>query len=100
PHTPDTPSFPTRRSSDLLLTEPHEEAAARRERHDRHQAEGPTGIIDDVAEATATYVRVVHAFERHCDAERLKQREPDGSVARPLDRKSTRLNSSHVAISY
>src|SRR5207253_3379023 len=68
----DTPSFPTRRSSDL---------------EDAHEP----------AEAVRAYDQVLKL--RAKDPEAVAGRKRLG-VLRSKDRKSTRLNSSHVAISY
>src|SRR5690606_42155248 len=79
----DLHSFPTRRSSDLLrLPAPHFHLGVGSGSH---------------AEQTA---RVMVAYE-----ELLRQQRPDyvvvvGDVNSTIDRKSTRLNSSHVKISY
>src|SRR5439155_25758094 len=73
-------SFPTRRSSDL---------DSRRRDHDRGTASRPEKFL--------------HAANEHVRIERLGQDAVRTNTTRPLlieDRKSTRLNSSHVAISY
>src|SRR5690606_41559733 len=90
------PSFPTRRSSDLaagqvLLAEegqqfPPGPEARRGDLRDLLVAEGLTVVLDpDGPAADLVLVDLV--------GDRLQP-------LRPLDRKSTRLNSSHVKISY
>src|SRR5207249_10777715 len=74
-------SYPTRRSSDLNLAVPHQVLGAR----------------ELVGEHRSHQVLRVHALERRghlLAAARAQHGE------RPGDRKSTRLNSSHVSISY
>src|SRR5207253_9472920 len=96
-HHPYLHSFPTRRSSDLpldLVEEPAEDL-----------------VVDDVPTLAAVELGGVHAAERvpdlHGDPglDQAAARVGDDDRVRPLrpvvrDRKSTRLNSSHVAISY
>src|SRR5690606_39725951 len=73
------PSFPTRRSSDLRLVL----CGSRRRRDDRRQ--GGARLV------SAMGAGLGGVFQHVCGADR--------DVA-ALDRKSTRLNSSHVKISY
>src|SRR5690606_41474227 len=90
------PSFPTRRSSDLQIW-----------RSDV-VADHPAGVDDDLP--VDLYAHVAH---QHVDVDRtpvetagivpvVPEAEVTGSEHRllGLDRKSTRLNSSHVKISY
>src|SRR5207253_9934437 len=88
------PSSPTRRSSDLDSRDPREPGVGRvllaREYRDLL---GFGGI-----EAAGTQVDAVLRFERRRD--RRHAVVPRRASAGRLDRKSTRLNSSHVAISY
>src|SRR5262245_64921032 len=54
-----------------------------------------------VQHALAGVVRVARAHAAACDRERLAQPGPHvAAVLDPVDRKSTRLNSSHLGISY
>src|SRR5207249_11937542 len=94
----DPPSFPTRRSSDLgeVLARDVDGAIGARvvDGTVRLQVKGATGVLPDVVTA----------------AERSGFRVTDLSLTEPTletvfinltgDRKSTRLNSSHVSISY
>src|SRR5690625_6441503 len=67
------PSFPTRRSSDLFVA----------------------------PQALRSRIHADHRGKRECSVLRAGAARPRNSAARKcLDRKSTRLNSSHVAISY
>src|SRR5207249_8855646 len=76
PHHPALPSFPTRRSSDLRLAVPGNA--------------GPVGLDHlGIGEDRSKQGSVL------TDGDNLP-----GLVSPELDRKSTRLNSSHVSISY
>src|SRR5690625_6513366 len=57
----------------------------------------PNGVSPETANATLVVPNVIHSFTR--EYSNLGQRNAAG-VAQHIDRKSTRLNSSHVAISY
>src|SRR5207249_11864027 len=82
------PSFPTRRSSDLHQVERlHAPGGRRRRRGDRFQ-----GLVVLQLDAVGQEL-AVHQVQRLQDR-RLRL---DALI---LDRKSTRLNSSHVSISY
>src|SRR5690606_39334069 len=87
---PDLPSFPTRRSSDLIA-----------ERHDRERF----GRREHRAMAAPRMVGM--AVGHHGARGRARRVDPqvgglhiDAALMRLEDRKSTRLNSSHVKISY
>src|SRR5690606_40893758 len=93
------PSFPTRRSSDLLTI--------------RHVQVGKLVLVFEHRRAEATVHRLEllehtgngsRLLELLCDKlERIELPAPATALrlrAGPLDRKSTRLNSSHVKISY
>src|SRR5690625_1857836 len=54
----------------------------------------PDAIVSDADELAGISRREMHALDAFPD------RPPEDVVPQPLDRKSTRLNSSHVAISY
>src|SRR5207253_7385006 len=85
-------SFPTRRSSDLALRRPgggRRDAAARRRRQ-----QGLLGRTD--WSASAKQPSTCSACRRRS----VKAVPVRSCVAASKDRKSTRLNSSHVAISY
>src|SRR5439155_25184308 len=62
--------------------------------HDRH------GLLDrvDAVVVRPRMARLADDRDRHVD--RTVGAEAEHRLLRPLDRKSTRLNSSHVAISY
>src|SRR5207253_8848082 len=79
---PPLPSFPTRRSSDL----------ARRERTPR--ARPPHPRADAARDRQRARRQRVADLQRPQEADEHDRRQPQ------RDRKSTRLNSSHVAISY
>src|SRR5207253_9519183 len=69
------------------------------------QIQPRTGLAtQDVAAALATYVRTIRSHDSRYDWFQAGQREMLTEVERAgldvRDRKSTRLNSSHVAISY
>src|SRR5699024_11566346 len=90
---PGLPSFPTRRSSDLgaqrQLRVPHRQ---RPHRAVSHQLETGTGCaMYGTSEVSLSSAVLQTAGENHG----RNDREQPG-----LDRKSTRLNSSHVSISY
>src|SRR5690606_39884017 len=75
-------SFPTRRSSDL---------------HCRASTAGPArGAASDETIATTKATRCTGG----CSHDRSGRRHPDDRLHHRRDRKSTRLNSSHVKISY
>src|SRR5207249_12339821 len=88
PASPSPPhSFPTRRSSDLLAGE---QMVPRSQHREVRQRAG--------AHAARQEQRRVRALEQR---ELLAEIDLIGVVAVPsIDRKSTRLNSSHVSISY
>src|SRR5690625_6590763 len=73
------PSFPTRRSSDLVL-------------HDFHQ------VVTGNIVALGNFIDGGACLTFNGQVEQNAQRII--AIASQLDRKSTRLNSSHVAISY
>src|SRR5690606_40429727 len=90
----DLHSFPTRRSSDLFV---HRDADAR----------DPTERLTEIDQAfklikSPPYVRVVPVQETEAWllVDESAIREHLGIPSDPPDRKSTRLNSSHVKISY
>src|SRR5699024_12008338 len=87
---PHVPSFPTRRSSDLDPVAPragHDRGQDQRQGVDRGEHEDPVlGLVGAEAEHVLQEVQEVE--------------EPDRVAEVDQDRKSTRLNSSHVSISY
>src|SRR5690606_41951979 len=92
------PSFPTRRSSDLRQRGQRDaEAGARRL---VHLAEHHRRVLEDVR-LGHLHPQVVALAGALADAgEHRGAAEVAGDAADHLDRKSTRLNSSHVKISY
>src|SRR5207302_10176838 len=94
-HPPATPSFPTRRSSDLTDAAGHLiRQALRQEAVDASRLrviDGPTAYAD---------VAVVEGDRRFVGSSLGVSRFVPDAVDLALDRKSTRLNSSHVKISY
>src|SRR5207249_7225464 len=87
PHPPDLPSFPTRRSSDLPRR-------STRWRTSTLTTAGPT------FSATAVTTREYASSSSPSDAAAGRAAESAAPVQASEDRKSTRLNSSHVSISY
>src|SRR5690606_41084477 len=86
--TRDLHSIPTRRSSDLdLFAVGMYVFGEYRTRRIAHQTGGTRGLSADAIEQTSA-----HAGRRRC--------LPGGVAGADEDRKSTRLNSSHVKISY
>src|SRR5207249_8294393 len=89
-------SFPTRRSSDLVVENGKVVGVLMR-----------SGLIEALAKRGAD-IPVREAMEAACpvvqDTENLedsvKHMREAGCTVEPVDRKSTRLNSSHVSISY
>src|SRR5690606_41004345 len=89
------PSFPTRRSSDLGT----EEKAAEGSRGEIGEAKrGHQTIPVTVTVRMATQKKTTTATRERSDR-RARPQTPWPEV-QPLDRKSTRLNSSHVKSSY
>src|SRR5207253_3624890 len=88
------PSFPTRRSSDLLL-------AARRSRIEVAQSAACGVLLIPLHSAGSAFWLATsdRAFLSSAYSPGPRAR-PAVLLSRKLDRKSTRLNSSHVAISY
>src|SRR5207249_8208810 len=94
------PSFPTRRSSDLLIEDC-------RCQHREYRSDGAIGVyrvLDEVLQArhaTREQLRlrafVIPAVRSLCNRTVVARDVPGESKP---DRKSTRLNSSHVSISY
>src|SRR5690606_41822022 len=85
----DLPPFPTRRSSDLVrithTSQPGDEAPQLTSMNEQQ-------LVEVLASFNATH---------RLNAQReILRRGARGDVVRRLDRKSTRLNSSHVKISY
>src|SRR5205807_6835015 len=87
----DLSSFPTRRSSDLEKLPSLVEDENLERRADGRVIDDRTGSMKDVEEQRLDELRIfVHALEEY----------PQLIQALLLDRKSTRLNSSHLVISY
>src|SRR5690606_41334485 len=94
PHPPQLHSFPTRRSSDLI--ERHNLVAANNNGPGQIVAAGTLSDLERFAadpppKTRLVPLKVAGAFHTHYVAH---------AVERLGDRKSTRLNSSHVKISY
>src|SRR5439155_25675561 len=89
---PDLHSFPTRRSSDLPAGARLPGEGPKRPLPSRVDAlsEVRELLVDGASHEASPLSRVRGRYEEH----RSRGNQPDG------DRKSTRLNSSHVAISY
>src|SRR5690606_40914524 len=83
------PSSPTRRSSDLHM--PSDTSPERLTRYDAYVREAAT-----LYRLPAAYIRAVMQTESNFDPRAVS---PAGAIGL-IDRKSTRLNSSHVKISY
>src|SRR5207249_6368524 len=98
-HHRDLHSFPTRRSSDLIEVV-HRGVTHERDREQDHQAR-PTGSphepFEELQDPFADWMPIHPALDVRVD---LVPDEEDDDRANRLDRKSTRLNSSHVSISY
>src|SRR5690625_1140868 len=56
--------------------------------------------VRDMQSKAASQQRVIEKLERDLEAAQKQSKEPSGIIRGQIDRKSTRLNSSHVAISY
>src|SRR5207249_10658090 len=94
PHTPHPPPpFPTRRSSDLTYP-----IALQR---DRLQVDGPALTAFAMTRPHHNQVGISVAWTNKFMAGGSRQDSiPESDLVDLLDRKSTRLNSSHVSISY
>src|SRR5690606_39825854 len=100
PSHPDLHSFPTRRSSDLTASSQADlREAIMQER--RVELAFENKRWHDLTR-TDTYLEVITAFGARAKANPKAYYYQDGWTFRShaLDRKSTRLNSSHVKISY
>src|SRR5207253_8899903 len=86
------PSFPTRRSSDLLLSLLSASALA--------QSYEPTWDYVDKRPTPAWFSDAKFGIFIHWGTYSVPAYAPVLHKPEPKDRKSTRLNSSHVAISY
>src|SRR5207249_10072785 len=89
PQHPDLPPFPTRRSSDLGRRQRPRPGPHRRGRQQEQVLEGHVHIRRRGRSA-------VRLRSRRCSPHRRPGHQP----VHQADRKSTRLNSSHVSISY
>src|SRR5205814_8772557 len=95
---PDLHSFPTRRSSDL-------EAAGALDVHGPALMDDRPGEVVATADVVEVDDRVGRVLRSELEVDDLLQRVPQHRAVGPhdalrLDRKSTRLNSSHLGISY
>src|SRR5690606_41501028 len=91
------PPSPTRRSSDLEVSDA---AHAVGEGADAIMLSGETAIGARPAKTVATLARIILEAERMPSDSVPPVVDPTGSMHGRADRKSTRLNSSHVKISY
>src|SRR5205814_8148937 len=92
---PGLPYFPTRRSSDLLLraeSKTYFDELLRVYRTEAYSVDPSTGSM------SANSLRTDLWFDRRGNL--VKTAAPGGLVGKAADRKSTRLNSSHLGISY
>src|SRR5207249_6881474 len=92
-------SFPTRRSSDLVWDRTDSLVASGRVSRTWFWGPGPNtpGLLEQYNESPlGNKLRLVQYF----DKSRMEVNNPAADQSQPLDRKSTRLNSSHVSISY
>src|SRR5690606_39700338 len=98
-HQPHLPSFPTRRSSDLKTIE---SCLIAKELMERGEANGLTVLCSPaLAEQWQAELRDKFAIEATLVLPSTATRlERDLRLDETIDRKSTRLNSSHVKISY
>src|SRR5205807_8671445 len=86
-------SFPTRRSSDLVLIDAHQQGKLGKYRE--HLA--TRAAILQHGFATVGIIALVDEATGYQD---FRQRDALAKILERLDRKSTRLNSSHLVISY
>src|SRR5207302_10105028 len=91
------PSFPTRRSSDLLLPSLFQMLD---EIAERCREVGHVRVLCDFRNVRGTLAEMTRYLIGVRVAEVLKTIKLAAVVAPDADRKSTRLNSSHVKISY
>src|SRR5439155_15113347 len=100
PHTPTLPAFPTRRSSDLNRNGAHACGDRSRLPGRRHLLR-PAEEIEGQDDPAHREVVVRRAAAEVVQARRTVEEPGDPvDLGVELDRKSTRLDSSHVAISY
>src|SRR5690606_41191192 len=94
---PPPPRTPTPSLHDALPILDPEAALARRD--DRPAFHGTVGDLEVAVRHLQVVGREVGVAVRHDDEQQVDGR-PGGDLSRGQDRKSTRLNSSHVKISY
>src|SRR5207249_8706010 len=90
-HHPAPPSFPTRRSSDLMTPDAIARVVERLKGTPHRLVVYHAMVGSQIEDVDGWLARLARSVESYC---RLRERVPT------LDRKSTRLNSSHVSISY
>src|SRR5690606_39769727 len=95
---PNTPPFPPRRSSDLEPYHPHE--PSHRERLDAALAGGASAPQDAVLFSIRAFPFQEGNLDQLAAEREIHGRRRNLVVAATGDRKSTRLNSSHVKTSY
>src|SRR5205807_9865054 len=96
---PVLPSFPTRRSSDLLSIL-HQLLVAGNETTTTLLAESMRLLVADPAEYAKVAADTDGSYTATVVEEGLRLCSPAQGMFRVVDRKSTRLNSSHLVISY
>src|SRR5207249_9933747 len=99
PH-PRLPSFPTRRSSDLLISTGEIVWQTMLQRRVPNELLGRVASVDWFVSAALVPVSFVLTGPVAAAVGASKTVFAAGIIAGTLDRKSTRLNSSHVSISY
>src|SRR5690606_39635495 len=93
-------SFPTRRSSDLRLDRLHAEGVVTRQQRDEAQVKSVDAEQQALAARALYDQALAGAREQDRSAAQAQVRQAEGALAevQAADRKSTRLNSSHVKI--
>src|SRR5207249_11175839 len=92
------PALPTRRSSDLAVPEVVRQLQLHRLVGQRLVLHGEA--LDDLAQRPALEARRPERADEIANLAERALQQPHGLPGALLDRKSTRLNSSHVSISY
>src|SRR5207249_8855761 len=91
-------SFPTRRSSDLEIVRIAAALLGREETRQRERGAYDVVLVDEYQDSDPAQESLLMALAGD-GRELIAVGDPDQSIY-ALDRKSTRLNSSHVSISY
>src|SRR5699024_12427978 len=91
-------TIPTRRSSDLTI---ENQAETERKMHETVQSvEDRYDISEKITEERVEYIEEIFEAILKIEEQEAEDRETEEKNDKNLDRKSTRLNSSHVSISY